>query len=424
MEFTKVARRAFLVFLITVLVAGITVYFGNHWFVNVFLPGLGLTQPLGAAIGTMLAVSVASLGQRIVSLAFYRDMMFGAASMEEVALRRAESEGAVNEEVARELESVQKYNKVLRELLQHVTEETERAAYAITERLQSIDSVVTTLDDYVAKSAAGSSVIATDSERQIAHNRQLIERMQEYIQARIDETRQDQQRIEKVVSDALNLGELVQLIRQISSQTNLLALNAAIEAARAGEQGRGFAVVADEVRKLSQETDVAVTKINDGITQMAESIRHQFQDKLQHSNIQEQEATLKAFAHQLSTLGDGYQRLLSHDVEVLTSVQSSSTELARMFMDTLASVQFQDITRQQIEQVINALSKLDDHALILSRRLLEAEQSSFEYTPLAQHLDDLYGAYVMDQQRHSHQHALGKENTAAPAASSPKIELF
>ena len=423
MEFTKVARRAFFVFLLTVVAAGVVVYFGNEWFIGSFLPSLGIAQPLGSTIGTMLAVSVAALGQRLVSLAFYRDIMYGVASSEEIALRKAEGEEAINTEVAKELEAVQNYNKVLRELLQHVTEETEQAAYQITERLQSIDGVVTTLDNYVAQSAAGASVIATDSENQIARNRQLIRQMQDYMHNRMEETRQDQARVEKVVGDAMALSELVQLIRQISSQTNLLALNAAIEAARAGEQGRGFAVVADEVRKLSQEADLAVTKINEGITQMADSIRHQFQDKLQHNNIQEQESTLQAFAEQLSSLGDGYQKLLSHDVEVLASVQGSSSELAQMFMDTLASVQFQDITRQQIEQVIKALDKLDEHALILARRLQDAEQIGFEYTPLAQHLDDLYANYVMDQQRHSHQHALGSESAAA-AASSPKIELF
>ena len=428
MTFNDALKRSLLVSLLVAAGSFVVVYFLNGWFHDDFLPMLGLPAPVGDAFGSVLIVLVAYLAQRAVSLTIYRDLLFGMANQDKAIMEKISDVETVGEEVAKELLGVRGYNEVLSGQLNSIIQETEKAAYDITERLQSIDAVVTRLDAFVAETADTSSVIASRSENNIADNRQLITRMETYIRKRIDEAADDQRRIEQVVKEAQDLGSLVLLIKNISGQTNLLALNAAIEAARAGEAGRGFAVVADEVRKLSTETDVAVGKINIGINAVAESIRQQFQDKLSHSDINEERAALTQFATQLSTLGDGYQQLLEHDMHVLNTVKDSSSELGRMFMDVLASVQFQDITRQQIEQVLTALSKLDDHCDTLSKRILAAEDANFQYTPLKEHLTELYNSYVMDTQRQSHQQALHQPWQApagnAGSASSAKIELF
>ena len=427
MPFDNLMKRALIVALVVACGTFITVYLFNDWFHTAFITGLGMSSPFADALGSVILVIVAYLAQRAVSKAFYRDMMFGLSGAQETTSQKIADVETVGEEVAKELESVRAYNEVLRGQLNSIIAETEKAAYDITERLQSIDTVVTRLDAFVTETTDTSSTIANSSERNIADNQILITRMETYIRKRIEETATDQQRIEHVVKEAQDLGSLVLLIKNISSQTNLLALNAAIEAARAGEAGRGFAVVADEVRKLSMETDVAVGKINIGINSVAESIRQQFQDKLSH--IDEERAALTQFAAQLASLGSGYQQLLEHDLHVLGTVKGSSEELGRMFMDVLASVQFQDITRQQIEQVLKALSKLDEHCANLARRILAAEDENFQYTPLNERLAELYNSYVMDTQRASHQQALhqpvrGTSAGKAGPASSPKIELF
>ncbi|MDZ4314522.1 MAG: methyl-accepting chemotaxis protein [Azonexus sp.] len=416
-------QRTTLVALIISLGVFITIYSLNDWFHHSFLFGLGLPQPLGDAVGAVLIVLFTYLAQRIVSLAFYKDVMFGLASEQKQAVGKVSDIEAVGKEVAKELEGIRKYNDVLRNQLNAIIQATEKAAYDITNRLLAIDTVVTSLDSFVAQTSSDSSLMLQSSEQSIAGNKLLIGKMDSYIKHRMDDANSDQVRIAQVVAEAQGLGKLVQLVKEISGQTNLLALNAAIEAARAGEAGRGFAVVADEVRKLSTETDAAVSKINKGINSVADSIRQQFQDKLTNSNVIAERAALSEFSEQLNNLGNSYEQLLIHDTKTLNRVKGSSSELAGMFMDVLSSVQFQDITRQQIEQVLTALSRLDDHAETLARRIIAAEDLDFKYTPLTEHLDQLYGAYVMDAQRVTHQQAT-RQPTMKQAAASPRIELF
>lgn len=405
--------------------AGASVYFLDPWFVRVVLPFFGISQPLGDALGIMLGISLAYAAERLVSYGVYHDFLYGLMQDDERLAARYETLKTVGEEVSKELASIQSFNRVLRSQIASVVQQTEKAAFDIAGRLQSIDGVVERLNGSVQWSSRTAQQATQDSESTLKENRALIDSMNAYIRERIEDTQKDQMRIEQITREATDLGSLVQLIRNISGQTNLLALNAAIEAARAGEAGRGFSVVADEVRKLSSETEVAVSKINDGITQVAHSIEEQFKEKLAHSRLTEEKEALTQFSDQLQRLGVGYQELLHGNMAAMASIQESSSSLTAMFMDTLASVQFQDITRQQLDQVSSALDRLDAHTQALSGRLLSAEEETYQYVPLNQHLEQVYGHYVMDQQRQVHQQVLTHDDphmSPPMTASSPTSE--
>lgn len=135
MPINSLHRRGLLVALVVAIATFAIVYGLNEWFHQDFLPSLGLPSPMGDAVGSVLIVMVAYFAQRMVSLAFYRDVMFGLSNEQEQVVSKFSDVETVSEEVARELTNVRNYNDVLRKQLDGIVEATEKAAYDIAERL-------------------------------------------------------------------------------------------------------------------------------------------------------------------------------------------------------------------------------------------------------------------------------------------------
>ena len=141
-------------------------------------------------------------------------------------------------------------------------DEIQQAATAITEMSAAVDEV--------ARNANSTSEASAESAGFAKEGRNRVQQTVNAIQSMTNEVLKTSQLIEGLADQSQNIGKVLDVIRAIAEQTNLLALNAAIEAARAGEAGRGFAVVADEVRALASRTRTSTQEIEEMISKIQE----------------------------------------------------------------------------------------------------------------------------------------------------------
>jgi methyl-accepting chemotaxis protein len=299
----------------------------------------------------------------------------------------------------------------LHEIITQVTQSTEHIASATEEisssATQSSQAAETQKDQTnqvaTAMQEMSSTVLqvsensnkAAESARQageIAKNGgKVVSQTVEVIQGLANATRDTAAKIQELGKSSDQIGQIIGVIDDIADQTNLLALNAAIEAARAGEQGRGFAVVADEVRKLAERTTQATKEI----AKMIKTIQ------------EETQRAVEAMESGTKNVEDGVTSATKAG-EALQDIIHASEQVGEMIVHIATAATEQSSATEQVNSNMEQIAKLVQESAIGAQ---QSAKACADLSNLALDMQALVGRFKLGDERHDRRPARGQKNT-------------
>ena len=232
--------------------------------------------------------------------------------------------------------------------------ETDQVAAAMTQMGATVGEV--------GKSAGIAAEAAQSADKEANKGRQIVSRTVQSIEGLAVEVNKASDVIKQLALDSENIGMIVDVIKGVAEQTNLLALNAAIEAARAGEQGRGFAVVADEVRTLAQRTQKSTQEIQQMVERLQKGATNAVQVMVSgQSKAQETVRQAVEAGNSLESITKGVTTISAMNIQIASAAEEQISAVDEISRNIAAITTIAEQTAEGAKQSgisSNALTKL------------------------------------------------------------------
>jgi methyl-accepting chemotaxis protein len=227
---------------------------------------------------------------------------------------------------------------------------------------------------HISEQGSHAKQVATNSRSSAEEGAKVVNKTVNGLVGTAREIEAASKQVARLGEDASHISDVVNVIKEIADQTNLLALNAAIEAARAGEQGRGFAVVADEVRKLAERTGTATSEINQMSNKIGEMVAHTLttMDKVV-SNTQQGVGDAESAQASINSIQSGFEEVAAMIDDIAVALVEQNAAAAELAKST-------ERVSQMSEENSNAAQALLDLANDLESRALDVRHAVDVFT--------------------------------------------
>ena len=291
----------------------------------------------------------------------------------------AEELSASTEEMTASIQDVALRSTHTRNNAQSSAQAAKESAFAMDETSQAISRV--------AESSQALHIAASDTSTVAQTGGQHLTEAQAQIQTIYDATKTTTALLQTLAAQSSEIENISRVITSISDQTNLLALNAAIEAARAGEHGKGFAVVADEVRKLAEESNASASKIvslTADIQQNTKNVEQSMQQSL-HSveqGVQVIETANLSFhdiVEAVETMKDQISEVSAVTEQISASAQQVSASVQEMANQSIVAADDTNATTEAMQHQLEAIQEVTHVSQDLTHRAEDLQSAIHQF---------------------------------------------